>query len=263
LSDRFRVVDHLDILYTALDAIRQIGLEVRIDGCDLTDKRMYVRFICPELKAKASDLLRNYRSPAPHNKNTLKLGDEFMIGGLVLGNSEIGMGSHFIAPRFTVAACWNGMVRMEDAMRKVHLGQKMDEGVIEWSERTQEKQMELLLLQIKDAVKTFLSPQYMEQTIQEWTQKGSKPLQHPIDAVTNVCKSLALTDARKNDILSAFIKGGDATAFGITQALTWGAQSAVDGDDQFDMELAAVDILDKIEQYDKPIKVKAERISRN
>src|SRR5689334_15033545 len=43
LSDAYRIVDNLDVLMAALDGIRQAGAPVTIDGCNLTERRMYVR----------------------------------------------------------------------------------------------------------------------------------------------------------------------------------------------------------------------------
>jgi hypothetical protein len=42
LSDSFRIIDNLDVLLAALSGVRQAGAPVAIDGCDLTERRMYV-----------------------------------------------------------------------------------------------------------------------------------------------------------------------------------------------------------------------------
>lgn len=47
LSDRYSVIDNLDVLTATLDGVRQAGVDVSIDRCDLTDRRMYVRIIAP------------------------------------------------------------------------------------------------------------------------------------------------------------------------------------------------------------------------
>jgi hypothetical protein len=67
LSDRFKVIDHLDILITALEAIRQSDKKVIIESADLTEQRMYVRFIAPEIVKSAPELLKNYKVPNGRN----------------------------------------------------------------------------------------------------------------------------------------------------------------------------------------------------
>lgn len=63
LSNSYSIMDNIDVLMAALDGVRKAGVDVQIDGCDLTDRRMYVRVVCPEVKALAPTLLRDYRSP--------------------------------------------------------------------------------------------------------------------------------------------------------------------------------------------------------
>jgi hypothetical protein len=49
LSDRFSILDNLDALMASLDGVRQAGANVHVSGCDLTDRRMYVRIQAPIL----------------------------------------------------------------------------------------------------------------------------------------------------------------------------------------------------------------------
>jgi hypothetical protein len=94
LSDRFKVIDHLDILITALEAIRQSDQKVIIDSADLTEQRMYVRFIAPEIVKSAPELLRNYKVPYGSN-NDSGFG---VCSGFILSNSETGHATFTIAP---------------------------------------------------------------------------------------------------------------------------------------------------------------------
>lgn len=63
MSDRYGIIDNLDVLMAALDGVRRAGIEVNIDGCDLTERRIYVRVVAPQIAAFAPDLLAGYRSP--------------------------------------------------------------------------------------------------------------------------------------------------------------------------------------------------------
>jgi hypothetical protein len=45
LSDRHKRIDNLDVLLAALDGVRAAGVPVEVDGCDLTERRMYVRVV--------------------------------------------------------------------------------------------------------------------------------------------------------------------------------------------------------------------------
>ena len=63
LSDGYKIIDNLDVLLAALDGVRQAGFPVEIDGCDLTERRMYVRVVCEQVRVLAPALLAGYRSP--------------------------------------------------------------------------------------------------------------------------------------------------------------------------------------------------------
>ena len=65
LSDGYKIIDNLDVLLAVLDGVRQTGFPVQIDGCDLTERRMYVRVVCEQVRALAPVLLAGYRSPSP------------------------------------------------------------------------------------------------------------------------------------------------------------------------------------------------------
>ncbi|HET9897671.1 MAG TPA: hypothetical protein VFQ44_22300 [Streptosporangiaceae bacterium] len=57
LSDGYKRIDNLDVLLAALDGVRQAGVPVQVDGCDLTERRMYVRVVCEQVRALAPALL--------------------------------------------------------------------------------------------------------------------------------------------------------------------------------------------------------------
>ena len=141
LSDRYKVVDNLDALTAALDGVRQAGVEIKVEGCDLTDRRMYVRIVAPEVQALAPALLRNYRSPFT---GALGADNPTVFAGFEISNSEVGGGAFTITPRLVIQVCNNGMKMTKDALRAVHLGGQLDEGVIRWSEDTQQKTIDLI-----------------------------------------------------------------------------------------------------------------------
>jgi hypothetical protein len=63
LSDGYKIIDNLDVLLAVLDGVRQAGAPVQVDGCDLTERRMYVRVVCEQVRVLAPALLAGYRSP--------------------------------------------------------------------------------------------------------------------------------------------------------------------------------------------------------
>lgn len=249
LGDKFLLLDNYDVLMTALQAIQETGYKLDIDG-SITDKRMYVRFVAPDIEIQAPELLKTYRTPGKQTDNN---GDSGILSGFVISNSEVGHGLFSISPRCVIRACSNGMVFKDDRFSKVHLGKKMGEmEVIKWSEETKQKNLELIMCQVKDAVKTFLSPEFLGKKIAKLTAEGTKALDMPNDCVANVCSSLLLSEEKKNCILNYFIGSGQPTAFGVSQAITYFAHKDADPDERWELEHAAVDVVGSIASYDKP-----------
>jgi len=258
LSDRYNVIDNYDVLFATLEAVRDSGLNLKIEdnGCDLTESKMYIRFIAPDVEINAPELLKNYKNPKGGGSG---VGDG-IITGFVITNSELGQGSFSISPRAVVLKCSNGLVFKDDAFGKIHLGAKMDGySQIDWSEETKRKNYELIQAQVKDAVKQFTREDYLAKKISELNTYAEVELKHPIETVKNVSRLLNVTEEKEKNILDFFMRGGDFTPMGVSQALTFYAHETTDADEAHDMEMVAVDILPKIKEMDKPTVNKSTR----
>ena len=155
LSDGYKIIDNLDVLLAALDGVRQAGMPVRVDGCDLTQRRMYVRVVCEQVRVLAPALLAGYRSPFT---GAAGADNPVVFSGFVITNSETGCGAFSLMPRLVAQVCGNGMTITRDAMRAVHLGERLDEGVVTWSGNTLDKTLALITAKTTDAVHRVPGP---------------------------------------------------------------------------------------------------------
>ena len=238
LSDRYSRIDNLDVLMAALDGIRRSGIQVQVDGCDLTDRRMFVRVYSPEVQAMAPQLLGNYRSPFDG-----RAGADLpaVWGGFLITNSETGCGAFTITPRLVVQVCRNGMVMNQNALRRTHLGGRhADDGVIEWSDETNTKTLELITARSRDAVAAYLDTDYVTRMVRELEAVAGKPVTDPDTTIKVVAQRLRLSDDAQRDILAHFIRGADLSAGGVMHAVTSVAQTLTDADAAHDMETTAV-----------------------
>jgi hypothetical protein len=260
LSDRYGIIDNFDALTAALQGIRDSGANIEVVGCDLTETRMTVRIAAPEIFVDAPELLDGYRAPFDHSggrsitygkgglpeKWQKKYGVDSngVFAGLVLSNSETGGGAFNIVPRLMVLRCTNGLMITRDAFRKIHVGGKLNEGTVKWGEDTERKALELVTLQARDAVSTFLDESYVEMTLDAITEKAAKKIDNPTDAIEVVAKQLAFSQTQRDGILDHFIRGGQVTAGGIMQAVTSFAQTIENADVAYDMESNAMKALE-------------------
>jgi hypothetical protein len=238
LSDSYKPIDHLDGLLATLDGITAAGVDARVHSADLTDRRMVVRVVCEEVKGYARTLLRGYRSPF-----TGASGDEnpTVFAGFKITNSETGGGAYQIVPELRVQVCDNGMTITKDALRAVHLGSRLEEGVIRWAEDTQRKQLDLVKAQTRDAVRTFLDVDYVTAQIEKLEGRAGQPLA-TAEEVTAITKPLGYTRDQQDSILAHFVRGGQMTRGGVFNAITAAAQEH-DPDARYDMEAVAVRVL--------------------
>jgi hypothetical protein len=241
LSDGYKFIDNLDVLMAVLDGVRRSGVPVRVDGCDLTERRMYVRVVCEQVRVLAPALLAGYRSPFT---GALGADNPVVFAGFVLTNSETGYGAFGLTPRVVAQVCGNGMTITRDATRVVHLGERLDQGVVSWSDNTQDKTLALITAKTSDAVASFLDPAYVERVVRAMEKDAGHPVTDPEAAVRTVSQRLRFTDAQQKDILNHFIRGGDVTAGGVMHAVTSVAQMLDDGDAAHEMEGQALRALE-------------------
>ena len=167
-----------------------------------------------------------------------------VFAGFVISNSETGCGAFTLTPRLVAQVCRNGMTITRDAIRAVHLGEPLSEGVVTWSGNTQDKTLALITAKTTDAVAAFLDPGYVQAAVAQIERDAGHELADPPEAVRTVSQRLRFTDAQQNDILAHFIRGGDVTAGGVMHAVTAAAQTQDDADTAHEMESAALRALD-------------------
>ena len=243
LSSKYNIFDNYDVLIATLGAVRDAGINALVDGADLTDRRMYVRIAVPEIAQLAPELLKGYRSPFSGDSGA---DNPTVFAGIEIQNSEVGNGAFTITPRLVVQVCTNGLTITRDALRAVHLGGRLDAGVIDWSDETQQRNLDLITAKTRDAVRTFLNVEYMRRAIEALTAAATTPVTRPADTIKELGKKLAFDEATCEGVLEHFIRGGDLTAGGVMQAMTSFAQTVADGDAAHELESNAVKAMDLV-----------------
>ena len=266
LSDSYKVIDNLDALMATLDGIRQAGTEVdvRWPGPDRaapvragasprvsgrwprrcwpgTGPRSAAGPTCP---AAAGPRSRPARRPRGKAAGMQPGSEPVLFAGFVISNSEVGDGAWSITPRIVAEICGNGLQITADVTRAVHLGSRQDEGVVRYSADTMDKELALITARARDAVATFLSPDYLIGKITDLERTAGVPVTHPDQTVRQVAKAAKFSDETADAILGHFIRGGQLTAGGVMQAVTSVAQTLDDADAAHEMEASALRVLD-------------------
>jgi hypothetical protein len=236
-SDRFAIFDNIDVLMAGMQGINDSGVSVEFAGADLSERRMTVRFFSPAVQALAPTLLAGYRSPFSGASGA---DNPTVFAGFELSNSETGGGAFTVTPRLVVEVCSNGLKMTKDVFRKVHLGSKLDEGLVQYGDDTRRMQIDLVKNEARDVVKTFLNPEYLAERIGHLESKAGAPVEDAVKTIELVSKQQHFSADEQALILSHFIDGGQRTAGGVMQAITSAAQQIDDPDRAYELESSAV-----------------------
>lgn len=238
LSNRYGIMDNLDVLVAAMNGIRDAGVPVDVYSADLTESRMMVRVKSEAVSAMAPTLLAGYRSPWDGAEGS---DNPTVFAGFQIANSEVGLGAFSITPRLVVQVCSNGMTVSRDVMRAVHVGSRMEEGVVRWSADTERKALSLVQAKTRDAVQTFLTPAYVQAAVDAFEERAGEPV--AADKVQVVTKAAGFSEEETNDIFGFFVKGGQMTLGGLANAATAYAQTVEDGEAAMAIEANAERLL--------------------
>lgn len=256
MSDRYGCYDNLDMVFALLAGVRDSGMEVEVTSCDLSERRMIIRMEAPNLLIEAADLMKGYRSPFGSSSGGTygtynvtaraegKKAGDCVGGGIVATNSETGGGAWSTAPYLRFLSCGNGLTINKFIMRQVHLGGKLEEGIIKWTAETEERNLALIAAKTKDAVTSFLDEGFIQKILDGLTEKAVKPIKNAAEMVELVSRELHYTAEQQAGILDHFIKGAQVTCGGIMHAVTSWAQEVEDSDTAFDFESSAIDAME-------------------
>jgi len=202
LSDRYRVIDHIDVLYVSLNELQTH--ETEIEDCHLSETEMYV-------KAKSNKL-----------KEFVRHREDIIIGGLLLTNSETGHKALRLEPRLFRVLCTNGMVIEDLKTRQIHLGN---------GDTFFDNQV---YLSIRQSIRELFGQ--FGDIIQNLRDTSEIKVNNPRTVIRNVVEHYQLSEVQKENILMAFGSDPEHDKLGIADAVTRAAQKEKRFEDRIDME---------------------------
>ena len=104
LSDRYRRIDNYEVAQTVLPIISEMQ-GARIESCELTDTRMYIKVVNERIQTEV-------------------VPGDIVQAGILISNSEVGMGSVSVKPLIYRLVCTNGMVA-DVGVGKRHVGRML------------------------------------------------------------------------------------------------------------------------------------------
>ncbi len=222
LSDRYRTIDNYEIAAVALDSLAEHGADFSAVSCEITERRMYIQAVFPKLERE------------------VKVGD-VVQAGLVISNSEIGLGSVSIEPMLHRLVCLNGMV-LPSAMKKYHVGKQVgdvDAAMAEqiFRDETREADDKAFMMKIADVISSSVREDVFATYVERMTESTTEMIEGKIDeSVTVLANKVGLNETEGASVLRNLINGGDLSRWGMANAVTAIANDVDDYDRAIELE---------------------------
>lgn len=205
LSDRYRRIDNEDVAEAVLPVLLE-SPEIRVVSCDVTDRRLYLKALFPKVEAE------------------IKVGDAVQAG-VMITNSEVGLGALSVQPLVYRLACSNGMVSQDAGISRYHVGRKVDGDGARVHELFRDETLaaddHALMLKLQDVVRAASSEASFGVLVDKMREATIGPhVQKPVAAVEILAKSVGLLEAEKGSVLENLIRGQDYSRWGMLNAVT-------------------------------------------
>lgn len=227
LSDKYRRIDNFEIAQTVLPIIADMP-QARIESCEVTDERMYLKVVNERLTTEV-------------------VPGDIVQSGILITNSEVGLGSVTIQPLVYRLVCSNGMVVNDAKVRKYHVGRGNEaaEDFTIYSDETLIADDRALQLKIQDTVKSVVDQARFERVVNMMREAKEAKITSPfVPAVVELAGSdFGYTKQEGEGILNYLIRGEDLSLYGLANATTRYAQDVQSYDRSTALESIGYSIL--------------------
>lgn len=227
LSDKYRRIDNFEIAEAVLPIIADIP-DARVESCEVTDERMYLKVVNPRLQTEVAK-------------------GDIVQSGILITNSEVGMGSMAVQPLVYRLVCTNGMVVNDAATRRYHVGRGNEsaEDYSLYSNETLAADDRALMLKVQDTVRAVVDQTRFERVVKMMRDaKDAKITTSDIPAMVELAATdYGMTKPEGASVLDHLIRDGELSLYGLANAVTRAAQDVESYDRSTAMESIGYTIL--------------------
>lgn len=228
LSDRYRRIDNYGIAETVIPILQDYN--VTFASQDVTDSRMYIKVVNERITKE------------------VKPGD-YVQSGVIVTNSEVGLGTVTIRPLLYRLVCTNGMVvndaKTATSRRHVGRGNLAGEDYTLYASDTLLADDQALMLKIRDTIKAAMDEVHFTNLIDNMRAATEVKIEtkHIPEMVEMAAPQFGFTKKEGEGILDHLIRGGDLTLYGFSNAVTRFAQDVKSYDRSTELEEIGYNIL--------------------
>ena len=263
LSDRYRVIESLDVVQSVLHGCQD--LPVRVLEASVSDSHVRIKLVNPAVYTAldhgpaAGQSPHTWLRPDGTGAGTranqeylaqvvgsdlaqaeLQAGADTLWPTVTFGNSDTGHGSYHAQVGILQAACFN-LATIERKIATVHIGERMDEGI--FTAETVQASARAMLLRTRDLIAAAFDSAKFRELVALCTGAARTAVAAPATALANVIRlGPALADGDLDALVRAYAEERP-TVYGVGQAVARLAQDKHDPEVAADLERLAGEIL--------------------
>ena len=208
LSDRYRRIDNLEVASTVLPLFAgQPDMEVV--SCEVTENRLHLKIVNHKLEAEV-------------------VPGDLVQAGVVISNSEVGLGAVSVQPLVYRLVCTNGMVCNDFGERRAHVGRQakaLEDSFHLYTDQTIQAEDKAFMLNLRDTTLAAIEETRFSMIVGRLRESTNVRITGRIqDVVELTGKTYDLNQPEQDNILNYLISGGDLSLYGLSNAITRASQ---------------------------------------
>ena len=207
LSDRYRRIDNAQIASATLPIIGEMD-GVQIESCEVTENRMYLKAVNKRLEAEV-------------------VPGDIVQAGIMISNSEVGLGSVSVMPLVFRLICLNGCVVNSLGEKKYHIGREQENTWELLSDEALAADDQAFMLKLRDIVRGATEAARFETIVDKLREAAGVRITGRVPEVVELAADqFGFNKAESDDILQHLITGGDLSLYGLSNAVTRASQDS-------------------------------------
>lgn len=208
LSDRYRRIDNMEIASAVLPLFAGSD-QYEVVSSEVTENRLYLKIVNRRMEMAV-------------------VPGDIVQAGVMISNSEVGLGSVSVQPLVYRLVCTNGMVVNDMGERKNHVGRAakaVDDSFHIYSDETMEAEDKAFLLKLRDVTLAAIEESRFAQVVGRLKEAAGIPITGKVTEVVELtARTYGINSDEQDSVLQHLIAGGDLSQYGLSNAITRASQ---------------------------------------
>src|SRR5699024_609475 len=208
LSDRYRRIDNMEIASAVLPLFAGSD-QYEVVSSEVTENRLYLKIVNRRMEMAV-------------------VPGDIVQAGVMISNSEVGLGSVSVQPLVYRLVCANGMGVNEMGERKNHIGRAakaVDDSFHTYSDETLEAEDKAVLLKLRDVTLAAIEESRFAQVVGRLKEAAGIPITGKVTEIVELtAKTYGINSDEQDSVLQHLIAGGDLSQYGLSNAITRASQ---------------------------------------